>query len=62
MRGECPDCAVGLAHCHGTLLVAGTGVVECSDPECEDLDEAVHPLVLRLAAADRATARDRRAS
>ena len=30
----CPDCAAGLDHCHGTLLLHADGTEECTSPGC----------------------------
>jgi hypothetical protein len=44
----CRLCRDGLDHCHGTLIVRTVYEVECSDPECHELDIERHDLVLYL--------------
>ena len=39
-------CACDLDHCHGTLVVHVDAGVECTDPWCEDNDQARHGLVV----------------
>lgn len=43
---ECVSCTRGLDHCHGTLVVHPTELVECSDIQCVDLDQARHLAVV----------------
>ncbi|HSH59464.1 MAG TPA: hypothetical protein VK988_07450 [Acidimicrobiales bacterium] len=37
----CPDCADGLAHCHGTLVLHADGVLDCSEAVCR-ADPGLH--------------------
>ncbi|SFQ43540.1 hypothetical protein SAMN05421810_107158 [Amycolatopsis arida] len=41
----CPWCVRDEDHCHGTLVVVTAVEVECSDPDCTDLDVSRHELV-----------------
>ncbi|GDY30663.1 hypothetical protein [Gandjariella thermophila] len=42
----CSTCTTGLNHCHGTLIVHGDGLAECTDGQCADLDRARHALTI----------------
>lgn len=47
MSMECAFCAVGLDHCHGTLVVhLDGGFTECSEDGCVDFDFARHTLTI----------------
>lgn len=52
MSGEpdCVACARDLDHCHGTLVVHAHGGTECTDPACDDVDQARHDLLVDCAA------------
>ncbi len=39
-------CATELDHCHGTLVVHDSGLVECELTGCTTLDQARHAVVL----------------
>ncbi|WAL67182.1 hypothetical protein ORV05_05165 [Amycolatopsis cynarae] len=41
---ECAGCSSDLDHCHGTVILHEDGSVECTEPDCRDLDEARHTL------------------
>ncbi len=47
MAARCPDCAAGLDHCHGTLVLHSDGSVECTDLTCVVHDAERHVLVIR---------------
>ena len=49
---ECVNCTRGLDHCHGTLIVHTTEFTECTEPMCEDLDDARHLAVVDCSAVD----------
>jgi hypothetical protein len=42
----CSPCASGLDHCHGTLVVHGDGLAECTDGQCTDHDGTRHGLAI----------------
>jgi hypothetical protein len=46
MDGGCVACAGGFDHCHGTLVAHVDGRVECTEPDCDDVDSARHDLVI----------------
>lgn len=46
MSMECAACAQDLDHCHGSLVVHLDGVEECTEPDCVDLDQVRHTLVV----------------
>lgn len=46
MRVECLGCTNGLDHCHGTLVHHVSGVVECLDEVCGDLDATRHEWII----------------
>jgi hypothetical protein len=50
MTADCAECARGLDHCHGALLVHGDGGAECTAPDCDDVDPARHGMVMDCAA------------
>ncbi|MBL1073514.1 hypothetical protein JK358_03825 [Nocardia sp. 2] len=39
----CSLCEAALDHCHGTLIVHTDLAVECTEPECDSLDQVRHP-------------------
>jgi hypothetical protein len=41
---ECARCVGDIDHCHGTVILHPQGVVECTQPECHDLDQVRHAL------------------
>jgi hypothetical protein len=41
---ECARCVSDIDHCHGTVILHPQGVVECTEPECHDLDQVRHAL------------------
>jgi hypothetical protein len=43
-------CERDLDHCHGTLVVHPDGYVECTEPDCSDVDRARHTLAVDCAA------------
>lgn len=43
---SCTDCAAERDHCHGTLVVHESGLVECELTGCTTLDAARHVVVL----------------
>jgi hypothetical protein len=43
---DCLGCALNLDHCHGTLVVHADGAVDCTEPDCDDVDKARHTLVI----------------
>ncbi|SDC26579.1 hypothetical protein [Actinokineospora iranica] len=45
MTPTCVSCEQGVSHCHGTLIV-DILTLDCTDPDCQDLDVARHTLVL----------------
>lgn len=49
MSGECVECVRGLEHCHGALVVHHDGGVECTAPDCDDVDPARHRMVMDCA-------------
>jgi len=49
MNSWCPDCAGGLEHCHGTLVVHVDGGLECTEPDCDDTDPLRHEMSLDCA-------------
>lgn len=42
----CPGCTSELDHCHGTLVLHGSGAVECTEPSCAELVLVRHVLVV----------------
>jgi hypothetical protein len=42
----CPDCGLGIDHCHGTLVVHSDRTVECTDAACELPDLLRHEFVV----------------
>ncbi|MGU3431803.1 hypothetical protein ACNHUS_02190 [Actinomycetes bacterium M1A6_2h] len=42
----CHDCAAAVDHCHGTLIVHSTHVVECTDETCVELQAIRHVFVV----------------
>jgi hypothetical protein len=49
MAGKCGDCARDVDHCHGALVVHDDGGVECTAPNCDDIDPARHGMVMDCA-------------
>jgi hypothetical protein len=49
----CPDCAGGLDHCHGTLVLQTDGTVECTDGACTATGRERHDFVLAAEVAGR---------
>ncbi|HKS47289.1 MAG TPA: hypothetical protein VJT49_19690 [Amycolatopsis sp.] len=45
---DCRSCASGLDHCHGTLVLHESGVVDCTEA-CSDLDQVRHSLRMTCA-------------
>lgn len=43
---RCAECDGALDHCHGTLVVHSTDIVECTDGECEHWHLVRHSLVV----------------
>ena len=39
---SCPDCGLGVDHCHGTLIVHTDRTAECTDAACELADLLRH--------------------
>ncbi|SFP17213.1 hypothetical protein SAMN02982918_1500 [Saccharomonospora viridis] len=46
---RCASCRRGLDHCHGTVVLHGSGDfggVECTEPDCVDVEPARHLFVI----------------
>jgi len=48
----CSQCNHDLDHCHGTLVIHAGTQVDCTDPDCVDLEIVRHPLVLECTELD----------
>ncbi|QEN16726.1 hypothetical protein ACQ856_06335 [Mycolicibacterium psychrotolerans] len=46
MESSCRECAAGLAHCHGTLIVHDLHRGECTEPDCDGPELVLHLLVI----------------
>jgi hypothetical protein len=46
MGTDCVRCGSDLDHCHGTLVVHLDGSVDCTEPDCVDVDSVRHTLVV----------------
>jgi hypothetical protein len=46
----CPDCSHDADHCHGTLVLAADGTLDCTDAECVDAGRERHELLVPLPA------------
>ncbi len=43
---SCPDCGLGIDHCHGTLVVHSDRSLDCTDASCDLPDLLRHAFVV----------------
>ncbi|QIS08239.1 hypothetical protein [Nocardia arthritidis] len=46
---QCRSCESAVDHCHGTLIAHLGRLVECTEEDCADLDQARHTFIVDCA-------------